>query len=342
MCRAARYSLAAVCVPVVSRCSCLITDRNSCGISCGGRTDKGVSGVGQVVALRVRSNMSEGDGVIPAPAANGAADEQAAAEQATTQSHTVGERRELDYCKMLNSCLPSDVRVLAWRPTDAEFSARFSATGRTYKYFFQLRDLDVAKMREAASRLVGEHDLRNFCKIDPSVNSFVRSILSFDVEPVEQFAGGLSRESPEAVWAFTVHGTAFLYHQVRCMVAVLFLVGEGKEAPEIISTLLDIERTPRRPNYDMASDAPLLLYRIHYNETGTEWVTEPNASAAIANLWAEQQRGLMLRSAMLHAMRDTLPETSTRVAHTSGKGHVPLTQRPTHESVETRTKGRAK
>ena len=170
----------------------------------------------------------------------------------------------------------------------------------------------------------------------------VRSILSFEVEPVERFAGGVPRESPEAVWAFTVHGTAFLYHQVRCMVAVLFLVGEGKEAPEIISTLLDIERTPRRPNYDMASDAPLLLYRIHYDDMGNEWIAEPTASAAIANLWAEQQRGLMLRSAMLHAMRDTLPETSSRVAHTSGKGHVPLTQRPTHESVETRTKGRAK
>jgi tRNA pseudouridine38/39 synthase len=191
--------------------TCLITDRESCGISCGGRTDKGVSAVGQVVALRVRSNLLDGVGFVPAPAS-------VSAEGASSGPPTAaadGARDELDYVRILNRVLPSDVRVLSWRPTDADFSARFSATGRTYKYFFQRRQLDVERMRAAAQLLVGEHDLRNFCKIDPNVTNFRRTIHSFDVAPVAAFAGGAPPESPEAIWEFTVHGTAFLYHQVR-------------------------------------------------------------------------------------------------------------------------------
>lgn len=40
-------------------------------------------------------------------------------------------------------------------------------------------------------------------------------------------------------------GSAFLWHQVRCLVAILLLVGQGYEQPEIIPQLLDIEATPR-------------------------------------------------------------------------------------------------
>jgi hypothetical protein len=29
----------------------------------------------------------------------------------------------------------------------------------------------------------------------------------------------------------TIKGSAFLWHQVRCMVAVLFLIGQGLESP---------------------------------------------------------------------------------------------------------------
>ncbi|EOD34272.1 hypothetical protein EMIHUDRAFT_201974 [Emiliania huxleyi CCMP1516] len=36
----------------------LIADRDSCGFSRGGRTDRGVSALGQVVALRVRSSVA--------------------------------------------------------------------------------------------------------------------------------------------------------------------------------------------------------------------------------------------------------------------------------------------
>lgn len=130
------------------------------------------------------------------------------------------------------------------------------------------------------------------------------------------------------------------------MVAVLFLVGERKESVEIVPELLDIQRTPRRPNYDMASEAPLLLHQVHYDGVIDDWSADPSAASAIAELWAEQQRSLSLRMAMLHTMRASLPAAEVQAAaeaavRKSTERHVPLAQRPTAESVFQRTKGRA-
>jgi len=41
-------------------------------------------------------------------------------------------------------------------------------------------------MRTACQYFVGEHDFRNFCKMDAvNVKNFVRVILSFDIHPVQ-------------------------------------------------------------------------------------------------------------------------------------------------------------
>lgn len=46
-------------------------------------------------------------------------------------------------------------------------SNRFDCGAREYKYFIvQDGALDVGAMRDAAARLVGDHDFRNFCKPD--------------------------------------------------------------------------------------------------------------------------------------------------------------------------------
>lgn len=63
---------------------------------------------------------------------------------------------------------------------------RFSATFRHYKYFFHLdQGMDLEAMQLAASMLVGEHDFRNFCKMDAlNVQSFTRRIVSAAISAV--------------------------------------------------------------------------------------------------------------------------------------------------------------
>ncbi|MEW5315549.1 MAG: hypothetical protein WDW38_006970 [Sanguina aurantia] len=197
-----------------------------------GRTDKGVSALGQVVSLLVRSNARVGAPEI-------------------TDLHT-----ELDYSRMLNRALPATIRVLGWAPVTVEFNARFSARFREYKYFIvQDGSLDLSLMREAASLLIGSHDYRNFCKADvTAVRSFERTIIQFDIDEVAVGTPGAN------ICALTVKGSAFLWHQVRCMAAVLLMVGRGQEQPAICTTLLDITLVNAKPQYNLASEDPLLLH----------------------------------------------------------------------------------
>ena len=65
-------------------------------------------------------------------------------------------------------------------------------------------------MQQAAALFVGEHDFRNFCKMDlEHVKSFRRTMLAFEVNEV-QAAGADGR----ALYALHVKGSAFLWHQV--------------------------------------------------------------------------------------------------------------------------------
>ncbi len=66
--------------------------------------------------------------------------------------------------------------------------------------------------------------------------------------------------------------------QVRCMVAVLQLIGQGLEQPSAVSRLLDVATTPCKPYYTPASEAPLLLYACNF--PGLVWNRPPQAHEA--------------------------------------------------------------
>lgn len=224
-----------------------------------GRTDRGVSAFAQVVALRVRSN--------------------GASEPA----------QELDYVTTINKALPNDVAVLAWAPVPAEFDARFSCVARTYRYAFVPRPgMDLDRMRAAAKLFVGTHDFRNFCKMDvEQAAHFTRTIESFEVVAL----------GPDAAYA-EVTGNSFLWHQVRMMMAVLFLVARGLEEPAVVARLLDAEAVPRRPNYEMASDEPLVLFGARFrSEHDPKWVRGGDAAAARTQAAAERRWAAHVRGA---------------------------------------------
>jgi len=206
-------------------------------------------------------------------------------------------------------------------------------------------------MREAAALLVGVHDYRNFCRVDRSKGSdqnFVRHIYRFEIVPTGpavyaaahgslRTAGTLmkscawragampcsgARTDPDKqMYMAVVVGKAFLWHQIRCMMAVLFAVGEGhedvsvraagkgrqqngatadltagcprpsREPPQVVSALLDVERTPLKPQYEMAPELPLVLYDCGFEDV--RFLGEPEELARLtAHLhakWLERQ-----------------------------------------------------
>ena len=168
--------------------------------------------------------------------------------------------------------------------------------------------LDIQAMREGAKRFEGLHDFRNFCKVDASKQNenFERRIFLSEIrevdpasEPAAYISSSGFREfdassAPDGVshvphplanglspkvYMFVLHGSAFLWHQVRHMVAILFLIGQGLEPPEVIDRLLDVEQIRGKPLYEMADDAPLVLWDCIFPREGSasrddalEWV----------------------------------------------------------------------
>ncbi|XP_029934103.1 tRNA pseudouridine(38/39) synthase [Myripristis murdjan] len=307
----------------------LIQDRQSSNYHRCGRTDKGVSAFSQVITIDLRSTQSCGGLGVTLPASVDASSETKAAGS------------ELPYVKMLNRVLPQDIRMLDWAPVAEGFSARFDCQSRTYRYYFPRGSLDVAMMADAAKRYEGTHDFRNVCKMDVGngVLQFQRTILSASVKPVQP--QHMSSTDPHDIFIFEIKGLAFLYHQVRCMMAVLLLIGQKLEAPEIINQLLDVDRNPRKPQYSMAVDYPLVLYDCHFE--GLSWKQEPeelnHALAALQQHWTQSA----VRSHVLHGMMQGLEAmggVSSKhcwlVEGTRQRNYRPLLERPCCESLQSR------
>jgi len=207
---------------------------------------------------------------------------------------------ELKYDLILNGVLPPSIRILGWCPVSDDFSARFSAVHRTYRYFFVRRNLNLHLMQLALNKMIGRHDFRNLCKINlEEVDNFERVILHGTIvksQPWEDHAGSLydngsslsnedtymknGEENPSfrrQLCHVQITGQAFLWHQIRHIMAVLFMVGNGLETPSVIDELLDIHKNPGKPSYFMAPDLPLVLHSCGYNNL--------TIGRSVRNLW---------------------------------------------------------
>ena len=187
--------------------------------------------------------------------------------------------------------------------------------------------LDIEAMQKAASCFQGVHDFRNFCKIDPSkqIDNFERRIyrssideLHPDVSPMgyldkphfTEFSGKKYdfeekvTTSAFKVYAFTFFGSAFLWHQVRHVVAILFLIGQGLESPSLVKELLDVQKNPQKPRYEMADDAPLILLSCMFpneDNDGSDGF-EPNDSLPWVSVGDQSGGGSQITSTRGHDM----------------------------------------
>ncbi|XP_048751243.1 uncharacterized protein LOC125662947 isoform X2 [Ostrea edulis] len=310
-----------------------------------GRTDKGVSAFGQVISIDVRTNLLEGTGV-------------RIREGGTAHERPGDKTTELRFCYILNKVLPPEIRCLAWAPVDPNFSARFDCKKRTYKYFFPKGSLNLQVMQEAVDKLIGEHDYRNFCKMDVGngVVNYTRKIVSAEISTADEAEEGYQ------MCELTIVGLAFLWHQIRCIVAMLFMIGQGKEKPEIIDELLDVEKNPRKPQYTMASELPLNLFDAEF-AADVEWIYEADWHEEnikhLQQVWAQHTIRASMIKKMLEEMDKAKVETDSDIAPwadlsgpvcsqadwvtpTKGKVHKPLLERQLCDSLEDRMEHYAK
>ncbi|KAF7494830.1 tRNA pseudouridine(38/39) synthase [Sarcoptes scabiei] len=262
----------------------LIQNRQTCNYNRCGRTDKGVSAFNQVISLTVRSKQLLID--------------------IQDHNHQDGKfldaSEELDYVSILNNVLPQPIRIIGWAPVKSEFNARFDCMTRTYRYYFPDANLDLNAMHEACKYLEGEHDFRNLCKIDPKkvIINFKRKVLNASIQKTSLVNSDICY--------FQIEATAFLWHQIRFIMAVLFLIGRRLEKPEIMGHLLDIEKQPRRPQFSMASGLPLVLFDTKFpSDIIAQWYTSDNIEKISSSLYGEWVE-MATRSAMIEAMLESL------------------------------------
>lgn len=148
----------------------------------------------------------------------------------------------------LNTMLPADVRVLESARADEKFDACRSAKKKTYRYgiYFSKREIplleryavrfgenpDLARMRECAELLEGEHDFAAFSATGSSVKTTVRTVYSVSLTPWSQECTKMRGLDID------VCGNGFLYNMVRIMAGVLLDYGCGKLSEESVRAAL--------------------------------------------------------------------------------------------------------
>ena len=158
------------------------------------------------------------------------------------------------------------VCVLDAEEAAPDFHARFSATGRAYRYRILNRrappaldrgrvwhvgtPLDAEAMGEAARRLLGRHDFTSFRSSECQADSPVRTLDRLDVR----------REGEEVV--LYAEARSFLHHQMRIIAGTLREAGIGKRTPDDVSAALKAASRPAAG--PTAPPHGLCLTRVRY------------------------------------------------------------------------------
>lgn len=143
----------------------------------------------------------------------------------------------------LNQRLPKDIRIQSSMQVASDFHPRHQNSRKTYEYkilncafpmpvyrlysHFTYVKLDVEKMRQAASYLVGEHDFKSFCSTKTVVETTVRTIYDICVEKTGDLI------------CIRITGSGFLYNMVRIIAGTLMEAGRGTLAPEAVADILN-------------------------------------------------------------------------------------------------------
>ncbi len=198
-------------------------------VSASGRTDSGVHAVGQVIHF-------------------------------DTNLQIPTER----WVRALNIQLPQDIFIKQVEILDTTFHARFNTIGKRYIYKMNTEfnvferhythyvpyELNIEKMQEALTYVVGTHDFSSFCPTRTEKTDKVRTIYEADVKKINN----------EIIFSFM--GDGFLHNMVRILVGTAIEMGSGKRLPE---TMKDIILAKDRTSAAMTAPGQgLYLWEVFY------------------------------------------------------------------------------
>jgi tRNA pseudouridine38-40 synthase len=209
--------------------------RHTVELTCAGRTDAGVHAWGQVVSFVARADLDV-----------------------------------VALARALNRALRPSIVVREAELSPPGFNARYSATGRRYRYtivnravadpFWAAtawhvgRPLDLGALRLGCDPLFGEHDFSSFCRRPPA-GSRVRVVRDARWEDVG-----------EGVLRFEIEASSFCHQMVRSLVGTLVDMGLGRRRAGEMSGIL--RARDRAAAGQIAPPHGLCLWEVSYSPPG--------------------------------------------------------------------------
>ncbi|MBP6673440.1 MAG: tRNA pseudouridine(38-40) synthase TruA [Bacteroidetes bacterium] len=179
--------------------------REDSGIVGAGRTDSGVHARGQVASFKTDSGLSPND-----------------------------------LKRALNGNIPNDIVIRDAEVVDDEFSARYSAVSREYRYYINTvptaidrnfcwecaYQMDIGTMNRIAASIIGIHDFQSFCKSDSEVEHY----------RCEVFESDWSIDGTKMI--YHVRANRFLQGMVRALVGTMVNIGRGHTQESEFSSIM--------------------------------------------------------------------------------------------------------
>ncbi|MCR4821435.1 MAG: tRNA pseudouridine(38-40) synthase TruA [Treponema sp.] len=172
------------------------------------------------------------------------------------------------YIPAINAFLPDDIRIIDSKEVDMDFSSRFSATSRTYRYFIHTKNPFASQMRyvwpihhqpdlnvlnQMTSYLRGELDCATFAAAGDQSLSTCRYI---------EDAHFYIDEKDTDIIVFEIRANAFLWKMVRSLTGSLIHFEKSGKDPAYFKKVLDAK--DRKLAGPTAPPTGLFLYSVSF------------------------------------------------------------------------------
>lgn len=195
----------------------------------------------------------------------------------------------------INSELPYEIGIWAYTSVPLDFSSRFNALYRYYKYLLpiEIRDphnnnsINIDLIKRACKELEGQHDFKNFAKKEKDKINTIRTLDLASVNFMDDFL------------IFCFKSKSFLWQQIRRMVKKLIEVAIGKISYAEFLKLFD---TTNYISYQPANPVGLILWDIIY-EKYIQFEIDQNSSKRMMNYFDQMEKKKNLKKMLFHVLQ---------------------------------------
>jgi len=149
----------------------------------------------------------------------------------------------------LRTHLPYDIKITQIVDVPENFSARYDAVSRNYKYilakyrtpfnrkyksYIPKLNLRTEIAEDCLKYFMGKHDFTSFAKLNPDLNNYYCNILEFEFNETEDD------------YIFEIKSNRFLHNMVRRIVGTIINISGSGNKPSIITKLLEAKTTKNK------------------------------------------------------------------------------------------------